>query len=190
MEWLKSILAGAVADDKVDELIAKVNAEFPKHAVPKDKYNEVSAQNKTLSDKNKELDDLMAGLKGKADSAEAREAEIAKLKADVEGTKQKYEQQIAQLGKRSALKDLLVKNKAHPDALDLLVESYSAKIELDDKGGIKEADKFLETIKTEKGGLFVKVEPDGNDKNPTKPNADVDLKTRAAFRGYLPPDPK
>ena len=116
MEWIKSILAGTVADDKIDEVIAKVNAEFPKHAVPKDKYNEVSAQNKALSDKNKEYDDLVAGLKGKAESADAREQEIAKLKADVEGTKQKYEQQIADLGKRSALKDLLVKGKAHPDA--------------------------------------------------------------------------
>lgn len=181
MEWIKSILSGKVADDQLEAIITQINSEFPKHAVPKDKYNEASAQSKQQGEKVKELEGLIAGLKSEAGSVETYKQQIAKLQADTTALTEKYQKELSTIGKKTAVKDLLVKNKAHDDALDLLVEAYYAGAELDDKGAIKDADKLVEKIKAEKKGLFVAVKTDGNDKNPAKPTAGDDTALRSLF---------
>lgn len=57
MEWLKALLTAAkVEDGKLDvgALMQSIQAEFPKHAVPKDEFNskvgELKAANKTIED--------------------------------------------------------------------------------------------------------------------------------------------
>ena len=57
MEWLKAILEKAVITDgrlDVDATMKTINAEFPKHAVPKQDYNdkvkELSTANDTIKD--------------------------------------------------------------------------------------------------------------------------------------------
>lgn len=93
MKWLKAILEKAViADGKLDvEATMKIiNAEFPKHAVPKQDYN----------DKVKELstaNDTIEGLKkNNADNADLQqkvkdyEIEVANLKTAAANTKKEY----------------------------------------------------------------------------------------------------
>ena len=58
MEWLRKILENAeVKEGKldVDSLMASINTEFPKNAVPKDKYNDISGQLKTANETIKAL---------------------------------------------------------------------------------------------------------------------------------------
>ncbi|MDY4420178.1 MAG: scaffolding protein, partial [Clostridium perfringens] len=58
MEWLRKLLEGATITEgklDIDGLMKSINTEFPKNAVPKDKYNEVSNDLKTA---NKTLDTL------------------------------------------------------------------------------------------------------------------------------------
>ena len=57
MEWLKTILEKAVITDgklDVEATMKTINAEFPKHAVPKQDYNdkvkELSTANDTIKD--------------------------------------------------------------------------------------------------------------------------------------------
>ena len=53
MEWLKAILEKAVITDgrlDVDATMKTINAEFPKHAVPKQDYNDKVKELSTAND--------------------------------------------------------------------------------------------------------------------------------------------
>ena len=60
MEWLKAILEKAVITDgqlDIDGVVKQVNAEFPKHAVPKEDYNSKVKELNTANDTIKSLKD-------------------------------------------------------------------------------------------------------------------------------------
>ena len=93
MEWLKAILEKAViADGKLDvEATMKIiNAEFPKHAVPKQDYNDKVKELSTANDTIKDL------KKNNADNADLQqqvkdyETEVSNLKTAAENTKKEY----------------------------------------------------------------------------------------------------
>lgn len=53
MEWLKKLIEVATITEgklDVDGLMKQINAEFPKNAVPKETYNQISTQLKTAND--------------------------------------------------------------------------------------------------------------------------------------------
>ena len=93
MEWLKAILEKAViADGKLDveATMKTINAEFPKHAVPKQDYNdkvkELSTANYTIKDlkkNNADNEDLQQKVKD-------YEIEVANLKTAAANTKKEY----------------------------------------------------------------------------------------------------
>ena len=93
MEWLKAILEKAViTDGKLDvEAVTKaINTEFPKHAVPKQDYNdkvkELNTANATIEDlkeKNAGNDELQKKVKD-------YETEVANLKTAAANTKKEY----------------------------------------------------------------------------------------------------
>lgn len=93
MEWLKTILEKAVITDgklDVDATMKEINAEFPKHAVPKQDYNDKVKELSTANDTIKDL------KKNNADNADLQkkvkdyEAEVAGLKTAAANTKKEY----------------------------------------------------------------------------------------------------
>ena len=93
MEWLKEILEKAVITDgklDVEAAVKAINAEFPKHAVPKQDYNDKVKELSTASETIKDL------KKNNADNAELQqkvkdyEAETARLKTEAENTRKEY----------------------------------------------------------------------------------------------------
>lgn len=93
MEWLKEILEKAVITDgklDVEAAVKAINAEFPKHAVPKQDYND---KVKELSTASETIEDLK---KNNADNAELQqkvkdyEAETARLKTEADNTRKEY----------------------------------------------------------------------------------------------------
>lgn len=93
MEWLKAILEKAViADGKLDveATMKTINAEFPKHAVPKQDYNDKVKELSTANDTIKDL------KKNNADNADLQqkvkdyETEVANLKTAAANTKKEY----------------------------------------------------------------------------------------------------
>lgn len=93
MEWLKAILEKAEFKDgvlNVASVMELVNAEFPKHAVPKkefnDKVGELKAANDTITDLKKANGDNEE-LQNKITTYET---EIKKLKAATENTRREY----------------------------------------------------------------------------------------------------
>lgn len=93
MEWLKEILEKAVITDgklDVEAAVKAINAEFPKHAVPKQDYNDKVKELSTASEAIKDL------KKNNADNAELQqkvkdyEAETARLKTEADNTRKEY----------------------------------------------------------------------------------------------------
>lgn len=90
MEWIKAILAKHTKEDgtvDADAANAEIDQEFPKNAVPKDQYNNLSSQlteaNKTLKsleEKTKDNPDVQKELSDLKEKAESLEKENADLK--------------------------------------------------------------------------------------------------------------
>lgn len=102
MEWLRKLLEGATITDgklDIDGLMKSINTEFPKNAVPKDKYNEVSNDLKTA---NKTLDNLRKNHKDVEDLQKEIEGYKTKM-SDLEATRAKEQKEFTI---KSKLKDL------------------------------------------------------------------------------------
>jgi hypothetical protein len=93
VEWLKEILEKAVITDgklDVEAAVKAINAEFPKHAVPKQDYNDKVKELSTASETIKDL------KKNNADNAELQqkvkdyEVETARLKTEADNTRKEY----------------------------------------------------------------------------------------------------
>ena len=102
MEWLRKLLEGAKINDgklDIDGLMKSINTEFPKNAVPKDKYNEVSNDLKTA---NKTLDTLKKNHKDVEDLQKEIEGYKTKM-SELEATRAKEQKEFTI---KSKLKDL------------------------------------------------------------------------------------
>lgn len=94
MEWLRKLIEASKKNDDgsldIDDLMKQVNTEFPKNAVPKTTYNDVSEQLKTanvtitdLKKNNKDNEELQKAIKD-------HEATIKALETNATNTKKEY----------------------------------------------------------------------------------------------------
>ena len=93
MEWLKTILEKAVITDgklDVDATMKEINGEFPKHAVPKQDYNDKVKELSTANDTIKDLKKNNADNEDLQKKVKDYEAEVAGLKTAAENTKKEY----------------------------------------------------------------------------------------------------
>jgi hypothetical protein len=169
---LKEILAKYVEADKLETVMSEVNTEMPKLFIPKSRFNEQGEEVKLLKTQLEENKKVMEGLTAKALTVEEYEKRNGELQKSMKDMEENTKKQIANITKRSQLKEVLLVNNVHKDALDLLVEKYSDMAEVDEKG-IKNKDDLLKKIKEEKGGLFLEGKEDstekgGNKKTPPK----------------------
>jgi len=156
MEWIKEILAKHTKEDgtvDTDAANKEIKSEFPKHAVPKDQYNNVSeslkeanSTIKTLEDKVKDNPDVQKELESYKEKAEQLEADNKQL---VIG------QQV-----ENALRDA--------GAKDLDYAKFKlGNVELDKGGKVKDLDNKLKDLKAAIPDYFEKADPDNKDsKNP------------------------
>ena len=146
MEWLKEILEKAVITDgklDVEAAVKAINAEFPKHAVPKQDYND---KVKELSTASETIEDLK---KNNADNAKLQqkvkdyEVETARLKTEADNTRKEY-----------ALKDKL-KEAGVTDA-DYIIYKQGGldKFTFDKDGKVIGLDDVLEPMRESSPHLF------------------------------------
>ncbi|MBQ8540568.1 MAG: phage scaffolding protein [Clostridia bacterium] len=145
LEWLKEILSGKGIEN-VEEIMADVSKELPKHFVPNETYNGKVEEAKRLQgiiDKAPNSDELQK----KYDELQAKyDTDTQKLNDDLIGKDRNYAIEIA-LSKTGA--------KSSKALRALLDES---KIEYKD-GNLSGLDEQIESVKKEHGYLF------GTDKN-------------------------
>ena len=93
MEWLKAILEKAVITDgklDVEAAVKTINAEFPKHAVPKQDYNDKVKELSTANDTIKDLKKNNADNEDLQQKVKDYEIEVANLKTAAANTKKEY----------------------------------------------------------------------------------------------------
>ena len=109
MEWLRKLIEGAKKNEDgsidIDDLMKQVNTEFPKNAVPKSTYNDVSEQLKTA---NSTITDLK---KNNVDN-EALQQTINDREATIKQMEKDHKAEIIKLGRESINNELLLKYKA------------------------------------------------------------------------------
>ena len=166
MEWLKKLLETAeIKDGKldVDSLLKSINAEFPKHAVPKVDYNTKVAELKTatetigtLKKENEDNETLQQKIKD-------YELDIKKLQGENESVKKTY-----------ALKEVLQKSGcADPDYL-IFKHGGVDKFTFDTDGRPIGVDEAIKPYKDSNRILFPTGEqssgynPKGGEGNPAK----------------------
>lgn len=159
MEWLKKLLEAAqIKDGKLDveALMASVNAEFPKNAVPKDTYNTLAEAKKQLekdvSTRDKQIEDLK-----KVDAA-GLQAEIEKLQKENKEAKEKYEADMKDLTLTNAIK-MVLSGKVHDESL-AAGQIDKAKLVIDGEKVVG-LDEQIKSLKESKAFLFKEEKQEG-----------------------------
>ncbi|MDM8312901.1 phage scaffolding protein [Clostridium cadaveris] len=150
MEWLRKLLEGAKKKEDgsidIEELMKQVNTEFPKNAVPKDKYNDVSEQLKIA---NTTITDLK---KNNADN-ETLQQTIKEHEKTIKTQKADYEAKVRNLTLDSAIEKALVNAKAkHTDLLSGKIDRD--KLVISEDGKVTGIDEQLKGLKDNYKDLF------------------------------------
>lgn len=150
MEWLRKLLEGAKKKEDgsidIDDLMKQINAEFPKNAVPKDKYNDVSEQLKTA---NTTITDLK---KNNGDNSELQKT-IKAHEATIKTQKADYETKVRNLTLDSAIEKALSTAKAkHSDLLSTKIDRE--KLLIGEDGKVTGLDEQLKGLKETYKDLF------------------------------------
>lgn len=150
MEWLRKLLEGAKKKEDgsvdIDELMKQINVEFPKNAVPKDKYNDVSEQLKTA---NVTITDLK---KNNGDNEELQKT-IKDHEATIKAQKADYDTKVRNLTLDSAIEKALVGAKAkHSDLLSTKIDR--AKLVIGEDGKVTGLEDQLKGLKETYKDLF------------------------------------
>lgn len=171
----KFLTALGIEDENVQDQIIEGHTETTNALkAERDKYKEDA---EALPNVQKELDDLKAE-KGDGNKWEEK---YKSLKAEYDNYKTDVEAKETLAKKRSAYKKLLKDAGVSDNRIDLVLKvSEFDKIEFDNEGKIKDADKMKKSIqeewkefisKTEKTGANTPTPPDGGDKGRTSGRA-------------------
>lgn len=148
MEWLRRLLeSGKIVDGKLDVegLLATVNAEYPKHAIPKETYNDVAEQLKTANT-------TIGTLKKEHGDVEALQATIKTHEETIATMEKEHKTKINDMAVDAAIEKALLGSKAKHT--DLLTGKFDRdKITVKD-GTVTGVDEQLKTFKDTYKDLF------------------------------------
>lgn len=154
MEWLKQLLGNNTVEGKTDieAVMNAVKEEFPKHAVPKDVYNETAG-------KLKEANATLATLKKNNKDNEELQSELKSYKERVET----LEQEAKDNARKQTIKDALTAAKGTD--VDYLMFKLGD-LEVDDEGNVKDLGNKIKDLKASLPSFFEQApeppkEPEG-----------------------------
>ena len=166
MEWLKTILEKAVyVDGKIDmdATMKLVNAEFPKHAVPKAEFNDVNGRLKTADETIKTLKKENADNESLQKTVKEHEDTIKTMKAEHEG-------EMRNMHIQAEIQSVLSKNKAKH--ADLLASKFDLEKVVVKDGKVSGLEEQVTSMKETYKDLF-EVSVSGK----TPPNPESDYKS-------------
>lgn len=152
-----------IEDDKIATLVEVINAELPKHFVPKTQYNK---KIQALQEVQEKHDDLV--VKVETLSKENGEEKYNNLQKEFDDYKKTIEVEKINTTKTSKLKDQLKKDGANEKIISLLLKEFDlTKVELEEDN-IKDWENVSKNVKETYSDFFAKVENKGTD-NMTPP---------------------
>lgn len=180
MEWLKKLLEAAKINEGVldiDGLMAQVNAEFPKQAVPKETFNAVSNDLKQAKKDIATRDTQLQELKDSAGDIETLKTTIETMAQENTKAEAKYQEEIKQIKLNNAIEKALSGAKAkNLRAVKALLDMEKVELDGDNLKGLDdqitalttgEDSKFLFDAAEEAKPTFKGINPaDGGDGPP------------------------
>ncbi len=159
----KFLSAMGIEDDKVDEIIKAHLETVNPLKEERDTYKESAEK---LPSVQKELEEMKANA---GDGKDAYKEKYEELKKEYEGYKAEQEAKATNEAKVSAYKALLKEVGISEKRIDAVTRVADiSKIELDDEGKIKDADKLKESVKADWSDFITTTESKGaNTPNPT-----------------------
>jgi len=153
MEWIKVLIERHTKEEKLDleAFMTELKAEFPKNAIPKDKYNEVAEAKKKLEADLTARDTQLEQLKNAAGNSEELKAQIEQLQAENQKAAEEWQAKMAQMQLDFAIEKALAAAKAkNAKAVKALLDMEKVKLDgeqllgLDDQlKTLKETDPYL-----------------------------------------------
>jgi len=180
MEWLKKLLEAAKINEGVidiDGLMAQVNAEFPKQAVPKETFNAVSNDLKQAKKDIVTRDTQLQELKDSAGDIETLKTTIETMAQENTKAEAKYQEEIKQIKLNNAIEKALSGAKAkNLRAVKALLDMEKVELDGDNLKGLDdqitalttgEDSKFLFDVVEDAKPTFKGINPaDGGDGPP------------------------
>ena len=163
----RMLKAMGISDEQVDEIIAAHTETVDALKEQRDAYK---ADAEKLADVQKQLDKATADLE--AAGKDAYKVKYEALKEEYEGYKTEQTQKESHAAKEKAYRDLLKQAGVSEKRLESVLRVSDVDgVELDDKGGVKDADKLAESVKNEWADFIVTTETRGaNTANPPANN--------------------
>jgi alanyl-tRNA synthetase len=147
MEWIKVLVERHTKEEKLDlgAFMTELKAEFPKNAIPKDKYNEVAEAKKKLEADLQARDQQLEELKKAAGSSEELKKQIEQLQAENKKAAEEWQAKMAKMQLDFALERALAAAKAkNPKAVKALLDMDKVKLDGDKLLGLDEQLKELQ----------------------------------------------
>lgn len=156
MEFIKTILEGKVDEETLNALLA----EFPKHAIPKAKFNEVNDELKAQKELAEKNNTTITELTNKAKTAEEKDQIIAAMKQENETFKAETEKRIQNTNKMAALQ-LQLAGEVDSAAVDLVAGLIDLEKVTIDGGKVTNYEDLVKPIKESRSTLFKQVDVGG-----------------------------
>lgn len=153
MEWIKKLIEKHTKDGVLDQeaLFKEINQEFPKYAVPKEKYNTLAETNKKLEEDLKVRDEQLEKLK--EIDVDGLKEQIETLQVENRKAKEDYAKELKELQLNSAIK-LALTGKVHDeDIVSSLIKRDE--LVLSEDGKVIGLDEQIEALKQNKSFLFI-----------------------------------
>ncbi len=126
--------------------------------IPKDKFNELNEEKKQLSAQLTERDGQLETLKKNSGDAEKLKADLQRMQEENKAAKDKYEAEMIEVKRSSAVKTALLGKVHNPDLAIRLLDM--SKVELDENGAIKAGfEDQVKALETSDAYLFVPKAP-------------------------------
>lgn len=160
MDFIKKILESATITDgalNIDVLMTQINSEFPKHAVPKETFNQTNNELKQAKKDVATRDEQLEALKNVEGDTTNLKAEIERIKGENKKSVEKYEAEIAEIKRSTAIDRALETAKAKiPKAVKALLDLD--KIKLDGETLIGMEDQLKTLMEDENSKILFGVE--------------------------------
>ena len=164
MEWIKQLIEKHTKDGVLDQeaLFKEINQEFPKYAVPKEKYNTLAETNKKLEEDLKVRDEQLEKLK--EIDVDGLKEQIETLQEENRKAKEDYAKELKELQLNSAIK-LAITGKVHDeDIVSQLINKDE--LVLSEDGKVVGLDEQINSLKETKGFLFIEEKQDEQEEQP------------------------
>ena len=147
MEWIKVLIERHTKEEKLDleAFMTELKAEFPKNAIPKDKYNETAEAKKKLEADLAARDAQLEELKKAAGTSEELKKQIEALQAENKKAADEWQAKMVKMQLDFAVERALTTARAkNPKAVKALLDLEKVKLDGEQLLGLDEQLKELQ----------------------------------------------